>query len=355
MAIVVDHTAHVGGHYLICRRCIGFFFILSGFLAFHTAGRDIYRIYFVKRMARLLPGYYVCLGSTYFMILCIAHEWTESDLMTWPISACLVSAWMPWRRLTPPVFGASWFVSALFLFTLCFPLFRRFLEERGTRTSVIILLFVVALRTSTYVFLGPFIPDYGYYFAPVRLLDFFIGSCIAKICVKTTADSEDNRSSGWLTDVCFVGICLMHMLDFVHEAYFPADYETPKDLVYTGLWCSFCIVAYTQASSIEGSSKGLTGWILSSSAIVSLAEYSYGIYLLDVPLRFAMIKLIIYIFSVDRALPVDVGYYHVADQLPIYMWFVFYPVFFLLLHVLAWLLKKLEKPMSNVILARVAK
>lgn len=192
-------------------------------------------------------------------------------------------------------FGAnyvSWFISALVLVTLCFPLMFNMRPRSGITGTICALLFVTVLRSiptimemnGVFPCPGVTLMEFGhckslYVFAPVRALEYYAGMLAAQLSNELPQEAKDWTGWSYVFDASLV---VAIMLATVFNLQGPP--EKAGEYFNTGFFCLTCIacrMCSVQASKDDtlNPNPGIFGRVLSAWPLVSLAEYSYGAYI----------------------------------------------------------------------------
>lgn len=288
--------------FLTGHWAVQFFFVLSGFVAAscHEAsegerpiGVDGARTMAIRRITRLCPPYFVALLG---VAVVVAFRGGGEPFLAWPVQALLLQSLMPVRVCGPldvghwsqnflpfSANGEGWFVSAILITSLCFPLLYNSRPRGGFHTTLSVLLLVIAGRSvPTFLTMMGWCPMDTYTFAPVRLLEFAAGVLAAQLYREMPAWAADCGGWHWIFDAS--------LLSAVPPVWFLGHWHSwavcennHGDYFLTAIFCLTCIAARglaEQQSKLpwDESLSPISG-LLSSKALVAPAVYSYQAYI----------------------------------------------------------------------------
>lgn len=281
---------------------VQFFFVLSGFVAAtcHEASGgeqpiDMHgaRTMALRRITRLCPPYFVALLG---VAAVVAFRGGGEPFLAWPVQALLLQSLMPVRVCGPldaghwsqnflpfSANGEGWFVSAILITSLCFPLLYNARPRGGFHTTLSALLLVVVARSvPTFLTMSGWCPMDTYTFAPVRLLEFAAGMLAAQLYREMPAWAAECGGWHWVFDASLLSaVPPVWFLGHWHR--WAVCENNHGDYFLTAIFCLTCIAARGLAgqqskSQWDESLSPLSG-LLSSKALVAPAVYSYQAYI----------------------------------------------------------------------------
>jgi len=262
---------------------VSMFFMLSGFVQCLTDlqkgvlfyGRRETLAFFARRLGRLCPAYYAAgLWLRFGFVSCarllqaIAHFLFLQTLM--PVvctdNCCYQGTWLY-------VNGPGWFVSALLLISLFYPLFYRMLPRGCIMKQCFVLAVVIVLESIQTTMILPNFKTL--YFAPVRALTFIIGMLVAQLARSVCASFPDWPGWGRLFDASLTMALLASLTNSP-----PAIQGMCITACFT-LVCISCagMAAYDSNNNKSGS---FLEPLLSCRLLVAASAYSYGAYIYQV-------------------------------------------------------------------------
>lgn len=299
-----------------------FFFVLSGFVMCHVGERklvfydwDATSAFIARRLARLCPAYMLALS------ICFVEQYAGATLLnmpvgrpflSWPVQALFLQTLFPvqvcgverhwWGEgyIHLGGDGAGWFTSAIVFLSFCFPILFNLRPQRGHALTLCLLVAVVVLRSVPTVFFrrlpmqGEGLDIYG--FAPLRVLEFSAGILAATLSEQLPRGLLAWHGWGWVFDAAMLFAVLVAFVlplpiaDMSEVSALTIDSRTPPhgDFLLTGVFCVACIAARGVAEPTEhdkAHSAGMFCTLLSSPTLVSMAEYSFAAYIMQVPLK----------------------------------------------------------------------
>mmetsp|Transcript_77833 Transcript_77833/g.140433 ORF Transcript_77833/g.140433 Transcript_77833/m.140433 type:complete len:501 (+) Transcript_77833:120-1622(+) len=259
---------------------VSMFFMLSGFVQCLTDlqkgvlfyGRRETLAFFARRLGRLCPAYYAAGLWIVFGLDCksgvaqtVAHFLFLQTLM--PVvctdNCCYQGTWLY-------VNGPGWFVSALLLISLFYPLFYRMLPRGCIMKQCFVLAVVIVLESIQTTMILPNFKTL--YFAPVRALTFIIGMLVAQLARSVCASFPDWPGWGRLFDASLTMALLASLTNSP-----PAIQGMCITACFT-LVCISCagMAAYDSNNNKSGS---FLEPLLSCRLLVAASAYSYGAYI----------------------------------------------------------------------------
>mmetsp|Transcript_77832 Transcript_77832/g.140429 ORF Transcript_77832/g.140429 Transcript_77832/m.140429 type:complete len:497 (+) Transcript_77832:120-1610(+) len=255
---------------------VSMFFMLSGFVQCLTDlqkgvlfyGRRETLAFFARRLGRLCPAYYAAGLWIVFGLDCksgvaqtVAHFLFLQTLM--PVvctdNCCYQGTWLY-------VNGPGWFVSALLLISLFYPLFYRMLPRGCIMKQCFVLAVVIVLESIQTTMILPNFKTL--YFAPVRALTFIIGMLVAQLARSVCASFPDWPGWGRLFDASLTMALLASLTNSP-----PAI----QGMCITACFTLVCISCVGMAG-YDKSGSFLEAF-LSCRLLAAASAYSYGAYI----------------------------------------------------------------------------
>jgi len=262
---------------------VSMFFMLSGFVQCLTDlqkgvlfyGRRETLAFFARRLGRLCPAYYAAgLWLRFGFVSCarllqaIAHFLFLQTLM--PVvctdNCCYQGTWLY-------VNGPGWFVSALLLISLFYPLFYRMLPRGCIMKQCFVLAVVIVLESIQTTMILPNFKTL--YFAPVRALTFIIGMLVAQLARSVCALFPHWLHWGRLFDAGMVmSLCLSLATSTTPLQTHPTAIHGMCVTACFTLVCISCVgmAGYDKSGSFLEA-------FLSCRLLVAASAYSYGAYI----------------------------------------------------------------------------
>lgn len=288
---------------------VQFFFVLSGFVAAcaHEAtsgtqpiGKDAARTMAVRRLTRLCLPYFIALLG---VAAVVAFRGGGEPFLAWPIQALMLQSLMPvkvcgpldvghWSQNFLPFAanGEGWFVSAILITSLCFPLLHNARPRGGFTHTLIGFFFIVFMRSvPTALTMAGWCPFDTYTFAPVRLLEFASGVLSAQLYKEKPAWLSDFAGWHWVFDASLLcAVVPVWLLGSWHT--WAVCEGNHGDYFLTAAFCLTCFAARgisEQQGDVPEEEKSTWGelrhcsplaGLLSSWFLVAPAMYSYQAY-----------------------------------------------------------------------------
>jgi len=278
------------------------FFIVSGFILANFTAQKMEHIdlgsgtsMFLRRLARLLPAYYLALMATVVLDMYSArvHKSESDGILHWASQATLSQSLVPLESCTPgPWFpfdgnGIGWFTSAIVVLSLCFiPIFNVICNFHLAAAGLWLILFA-SLRSLCVQF-APSYASLIHVYAPWHLFPFVMGMLCSQLCRKA------HSIMGWF----HWGL----VLDGVFAAWVAGSFFWAPKAAWTRahqrfhmVWlcadCLLCIAAYGVALSTEMVKdkplltrmyhRGIMGNVMSNSVLTYWADNSFAAYILQ--------------------------------------------------------------------------
>lgn len=295
--VVLYHVAIAGGPAPLACVYLGyagvsFFFILSGFILTYTyiapGGEPCATPaeFWGARVARICPIYFVALAIGICPYLWY-HDPRATPLLTGLGAMTFTQAWLPWSA--DAWNGPGWSLSAEVFFYALFP----YLAPRVARLSrrrlnlAANLLWATGISAAvTYIVINPdHLSTWGtadttwvrvLRFNPlVRLPEFLLGITLGRMFVLDRAEAKLTTLRGWACSLAVLGVLAAIVLAPI------SGFPLPAVLVNDGMLDPlFAVLIYSLAWG-----QGLVARLFALPLLVMLGEASYALYLLHVPVR----------------------------------------------------------------------
>ncbi|MGO9583140.1 MAG: acyltransferase family protein, partial [Acidimicrobiales bacterium] len=178
-AIVIHHASVFTGWSLTpLSSAVSLFFVLSGFVLAWSCGGMAARVFWRRRVARILPIY--LLAAVIGLIL--PGGWAPPNWTTWVTSLTLTQAWFPAPSIHFGGDGVAWSLSVEAFFYLLFPLAWTALVRVSPNARR-----AVGLGCAALVMLGGAAPDrwrWAVYVLPLARLPEFLLGIVAALAVR---------------------------------------------------------------------------------------------------------------------------------------------------------------------------
>jgi peptidoglycan/LPS O-acetylase OafA/YrhL len=285
---------------------VQFFFVLAGFVAATSAGQQQIsitsaRTMTVRRITRLCPPYFIALLG---VAAVVGYRGGGQPFLAWPLQTLLLQSLLPvkvcgpidvghWSQNFLPFSanGEGWFVSAIFITSLCYPLLHNARPRGLSATSLALVLVIVGRSVPTFLMMKGFSVMDLYTFAPVRLLEFAAGVLSAQLYKEMYTCACESSAWHWIFDASLI-VALAPICMLGHWPMWAACENSHGDYFLTGVFCLTCIAAkgladaenYQEAADVEGEKIARTiegsplSAILGSWMLVAPAVYSYQAY-----------------------------------------------------------------------------
>ena len=251
---------------------VTFFFVLSGYILAYRYSDAVsrkqfsFRVFIDRRIARILPMYYV--GLIVALPLSY-HEFIEGDRIFYfkklITNVFLVQSFIPINDYYFAFNGVSWSISTELFFYLCFPLLVRFLLKQKSIKKVFIGITISLLLIAT-ILINKENAYYWLYINPLfRIADFALGIGLFLWSNQIRIIWTEKRALRW--EYYAIGIFLLF---FLIQPHVHANFK-----VAVFYWIPICFIIIVFANS-----KGKISTFLSGNIWNYLGHLSFSFYLL---------------------------------------------------------------------------
>jgi peptidoglycan/LPS O-acetylase OafA/YrhL len=266
-------------------QMVTFFFVLSGFvmtLAYFPRETSSFRAYYLARIARIVPVYYVALGITAYF----TYGWGDNGPGALTVSGTFLQAWLPNFVYTYNL--PAWSLSVEAVFYVLFPFILLILKAKRPSPLTVILSALGLWALTQAVLTGlinseSFVPGRSFshclilYFPLSHMCSFFLGTGAGLWFL-----ARDPAKSKWE-----IGTTALMLIALV-LTYFAL--EQPQRLVNLAgrrlpLSSSFLAPLFMLLITTFACSRNLLTRALCVRPLVLLGEASYGLYILQVPIH----------------------------------------------------------------------
>lgn len=296
-----DKFGDLGVALLVGHWPMQFFTVLMGYVNFRVNARyDVISpgqaaAALVRRLGRLCPAYYAGLAWI-FGLATVGHAATR-PFSAYPLQALFLQSALPLKSCFPldeSWVGASyihyganlvgWFTSAAVICALCFPVLFNARPRGGASSVAAALAAVLALRSLSLLVLQRSLPPFGegpdlYVFVPFRVLEFAAGMLFAQLGEEASPACRDWWAWGAVSDLTL--LCAVVVVFLWVKVTGGVDIEC-GDFMLTGI---FGLHALSSGLSQHKNLMGSIDTVLSHSQLSALAQYSYGAFILQTPMR----------------------------------------------------------------------
>eukprot|EP00927_Polykrikos_kofoidii_P035071 TRINITY_DN29647_c0_g1_i1.p1 TRINITY_DN29647_c0_g1~~TRINITY_DN29647_c0_g1_i1.p1 ORF type:complete len:532 (+),score=45.60 TRINITY_DN29647_c0_g1_i1:179-1774(+) len=283
-----------------------FFTVLMGFVTFRNYARCVSidlpmaAAYVARRLGRLCPAYFLAL--VWCMGLAASGVITARPYLAYPAQALFLQSFLPlkvcgpvevditWAGANYLQYGGNyvgWFTTVAVICAACFPILFNVRPRGGTKYVAMVLAAVLLLRSLPLISFQRVLPVFGHgldfhVFMPFRLLEYIAGMLFAQL-EEEAADTQ-RAWCGWgiVSDLCVWGIVTIVILIVT---VFGQDGPSHGDFMLTGI---FGLHALSCSFSRNLRQQGVIDIMLSSSRLSSFAQFSYGAFILQVPVRYSL-------------------------------------------------------------------
>jgi peptidoglycan/LPS O-acetylase OafA/YrhL len=258
--------------------------------------------FFLKRMARLCPLYYLALLMVALLQVFALrdhfshHGWSIQFSEAYPIQAILGQGLWPvscdqdaYAIASMGANSPGWFVSDIIMLSACFPaLYNLCPHSLGS-----CLYALAATLFAQFLFVGVFLehfrvaPPLTYFWVGCRVPEFVAGMLSARICNIMPACIPAWSGWGWIFDASVIVFCAFIVL-------IPMDVDDPLIWIDNVLpiIISLLLISAHAVPRAQGMPEfGLLGKCLSWSPLQTLSRYSFAVYILQLPMLRVLKKL----------------------------------------------------------------
>jgi peptidoglycan/LPS O-acetylase OafA/YrhL len=282
----------------IVRGMMQFFFVLSGFVSQISTEQTVRRFdtaqatgFFVKRLARLAPMYYLALFAC--LALGGASMLTQIDpcpFDEFPVQSVFLQPLVTEGDQHDVLYKANvvgWFVSTLLIASAFFPLLYNIMPSQTWKIILCLIGSIFARCYGTRLIVDLKLISIDPYVWPFfRIPELFAGMLAAKLCGPLKKAVPSSRIWGWLFDLSL----LCSIPSSRNPELLFGSLSTGDDGL-TPIWCWTCIAARLMLQENEESSgefspaSGILSRILSSTPMSYFGDCSYHAYILQVPVK----------------------------------------------------------------------
>jgi peptidoglycan/LPS O-acetylase OafA/YrhL len=273
--VILDRMAHALMH---------FFFATSGFVNMLAEQGKIEQFdcvsgvsFFLKRMGRLCPLYYVALliFALYEVNLVSSMSLEDKSATPWeafPIQAAFgqglwtVSCTWP-LNAAMMANSPGWFVSDIMILSALFPV----IYNLCPRSLGSCLFALAAMLVAQFLFVGVCLPvTFTYFWVGARVPEFVAGMLSARICNRMPPFIHAWSGWGWIFDSSVIVYCTIIVM-------------TRLDNVLPIILSLILISAHAVPRTQGVPESGLLGRCLSCAPLQALSRYSFAVYILQYP------------------------------------------------------------------------
>lgn len=253
-------------------QAVSLFFVLSGFvLTYNYLGRDTTpREFWVARAKRLYPDYLLAFVIAAPFVIGASVAWYRT-VVAGVAYLTMTQAWLPWT-LAAWHFPA-WSLSVEAFFYLCFPWLLPRIARLGGWSCVGVILGAYLVSGSVFFahperVLGAANLQAAFVMGwpPVRLPEFIMGMCAGRMFLLRPRPTAD---AGWLALAIGAG-CLWGQVQ------------------WPGAWRGVWAPLFAMMILLLARDDGEIAWQIKRRPLIWLGEISYGIYILQAPVYWAM-------------------------------------------------------------------
>jgi peptidoglycan/LPS O-acetylase OafA/YrhL len=263
------------------HEMVTFFFVLSGFVmlvAHYRKDHEPLRDYYVARVARIVPVYFLALGLIVLL--------SKPQPLAFVLSATFTQAWVPLyvAKLNTP----GWSLSVEMFFYLTFPLILFFIRKHEIKTSrfwiLAVLLFLVTqviltslMESELYQTNSAFYHDIVYYLPLSHCCSFLLGAAGGLLFMRS---NHLFGRQGWAPNLIFLGA-------FFAVYFFLDNSDVLQNAIGYRLAYNSSFSAPLFVILILGiaCTRNVVTAMLSTTIPVFLGEISYALYILQKPVH----------------------------------------------------------------------
>jgi len=294
LLVILYHVGHILNFGWIG---VDLFFVLSGFLITGKLveaiqDKNYFRVFYIKRIARIVPAYYFLLLVVFVITPALFHsvatpafiEMKSHQFHYWLFMVNILDAYRGWPAYL--LFVPLWSLSVEMQFYLLWPFITRGYIHFKKMWLLLMIAFCV-LAVFFRIYAGYFFnwrPLYRYVMLPGRLDDFALGGLLY------ISWSKDLFKKKYFVFFLLAVLCLVAAISimiYFHTAW--AFSKSPVDIIgysVNGLFWFFLI-----SFSLRTPNKYIQR-LLSAKWLTMTGKYSYGMYLFHVPVYLLVTKCI---------------------------------------------------------------
>ena len=277
---------------------VDLFFVLSGFLITgillkNREKPDYFKNFYVRRILRIFPLYYLLVGGLLLFLPALDHSAGQRTQAYWPVFMLYQQNWMYIFQPEPSVLlGLTWSLAIEEQFYLIWPAIVYFLNKKAlVIVSICIVIFSLATRiimAQLQTQIEPYfsITSFFYYSTVTRFEGLALGALIAIAFNSDPMWKVRLSRFAWPVLVVFFGIFLVIV--------FP-DFPNPKsNNMILAVW-GFSLLAYSAGALIVLATTlpetAILRRIFRNRIMTFFGRYSYSMYLIHLPLISILLEL----------------------------------------------------------------
>ncbi|WP_438660209.1 acyltransferase family protein [Pseudomonas sp.] len=242
------------------------FFMISGFVILMTASSNNLRVFFISRVVRICPAFWVCCTLTYLITLAIGQPRYTADVYQYIANMTLLSDWMG----VPPIDGVYWSLFAEIKFYLMISIVLGFKKIEKIETYLVIWLLVSALAE---IFIWEkmrsiLVTDYAAYF--------IAGATFYMIWAKGITKARMLLLAGALALACYTAIVWALLLE--------SKYATEYNLLIVCSLIVLFFITFLLVATNKTAAIGALDW-------TALGALTYPLYLIHQMIGFMIFNI----------------------------------------------------------------
>ncbi|CAE8599134.1 unnamed protein product [Polarella glacialis] len=277
-----------------------FFFLTMGFVSYWGNWQDRISLGaacsdLARRLGRLCPGYHLALLWLY------ALGANRQDPLAYPLQALFLQTLLPIKAcglayIWDGANGEGWFVSAAVVCAVYFPMLYNARPRRGWQATTMVLLAVLTLCASTRWLRshsGLYVEGLDVYvWAPPRVLEFSAGMLFAQLADELPEHLKSWPGWRYISDLCLgLAFVVVAATDNWFSLLAEDWFLTPLFGLHA-LSCSLTECSLERPEKSGSLQRGYLDTLLSSHLLVDAAQYSFGAYILQRPVRCSLTYLL---------------------------------------------------------------